>query len=77
MYISESIPQTYEITVQGHLPQDWEDWFDGMKIQTHPERNETILKGLVVDQAELFGLLLKIRDLGLTLIDVRNLNSTK
>ena len=47
-----------------------------MRIETHPQRSETILKGSVVDQAELFGLLIKIRDLGLTLIDVRNLNTT-
>ena len=72
---SPSIPQTYEITVRGHLPEDWENWFDGMKI--HLQRNETILKGSIVDQAELFGILIKIRDLGLILIDVRNLNSTK
>ncbi len=77
MYFHKSIPQTYEITVKGHLPQDWEDWFDGMKIQAHPQRNETILKGPIVDQAELFGLLIKIRDLGLILIDVRNLSSTE
>ncbi|MDJ0717651.1 MAG: hypothetical protein QNJ54_26085 [Prochloraceae cyanobacterium] len=74
MSFPELSPQTYEITIKGHLPQDWEDWFDGMKIQTHPQRNETILKGSVVDQAELFGLLIKIRDLGLILIEVRNLN---
>ena len=76
MSFHKSIPQTYEITVKGHLPPDWEDWFDGMKIETHPQRSETILKGSVVDQAELFGLIIKIRDLGLTLIDVRNLNTT-
>ena len=76
MCFDKSIPQTYEITVKGHLTEDWEDWFDGMKIETHPQRGETILKGSVVDQAELFGLLIKIRDLGLTLIDVRNLNTT-
>ena len=70
----QSIPQSYEITVKGHLTKDWEDWFAGMTIQTHPQRSETTLKGSIVDQAELFGLLIKIRDLGLTLIDVRNLN---
>ena len=70
----KSIPQNYEITIKGHLTKDWEDWFAGMTIKTHPERSETILKGSIVDQAELFGLLIKIRDLGLTLIDVRNLN---
>ncbi|MDJ0570646.1 MAG: hypothetical protein QNJ53_16595 [Pleurocapsa sp. MO_192.B19] len=77
MFCPPSNPQTYEITVKGHLPHDWEDWFEGMKIQIHPQRSETILKGLIVDQAELFGLLLKIRDLGLILIDVRNLSSTR
>ena len=73
MSCPQSIPQTYEITIKGHLPQDWEDWFEGMTIYTHAEQNKTILKGSIIDQAELFGLLIKIRDLGLTLIDVRNL----
>lgn len=46
-----------------------------MKISTHPQKSKTILKGSIVDQAELYGLLIKIRDLGLVLIAVHNLSS--
>ncbi|MDJ0648928.1 MAG: hypothetical protein QNJ60_09490 [Xenococcaceae cyanobacterium MO_188.B19] len=46
-----------------------------MTIHTHPHKSETILKGSISDQAELFGLLIKIRDLGLTLVDIRNLDN--
>ena len=67
-------PEAYAITIRGYLPTDWEDWFEGMKISTNPHKNETVLQGTIVDQAQLFGLLIKIRNLGLTLIDVRNLN---
>ena len=77
MFCPQSIPQVYEITIKGQLPYDWEDWFEGMKICNRPQTNKTILKGLITDQAELFGILIKIRDLGLILIDVRNLSSTK
>ncbi|MEM8676724.1 MAG: hypothetical protein AAGF83_23165 [Cyanobacteria bacterium P01_G01_bin.67] len=76
MFCPQSIPQVYEITIEGKLPHDWEDWFDGMEIHEHTQNNKTIFKGAIVDQAELFGLLIKIRDLGLILIDVRNLSST-
>jgi hypothetical protein len=59
----------YEIRVHGHLAYDWSEWFDGLKI-THTPGGETILTGPVRDQAELFGVLMKVRDLGLTLISV-------
>ena len=59
----------YEIRVHGHLAYDWAEWFDGLKI-THTPGGETILTGQVRDQAELFGVLMKVRDLGLTLISV-------
>ncbi|MDJ0717654.1 MAG: hypothetical protein QNJ54_26100 [Prochloraceae cyanobacterium] len=61
MSFHKSIPQTYEISVKGHLPEDWEDWFEGMKIQTHPQRSESILKGSVVDQCDYFLMTAAIR----------------
>lgn len=59
----------YQIRVQGHLDQRWATWFQGMTI-THETSGETVLSGLVVDQAALHGLLACVRDLGLTLLSV-------
>jgi len=62
-------PTLYRIRVKGHLRPEWSEWFDNMTII--PEKNgDTTLSGLVVDQAALHGLLVKVRDLGLTLIAV-------
>jgi hypothetical protein len=59
----------YRIRVSGYLGKDWSEWFDGMAI-VHDAGGDTLLEGSVVDQAALFGLLLKVRDLGLTLLSV-------
>ena len=59
----------YEIRLQGHLATRWAAWFDGMSL-THESDGTTILAGPVVDQAALYGLLSKVRDLGLPLIAV-------
>ena len=57
----------YIITVRGHLDQGWSAWFDGLSI-SNGANGEGVLAGLIPDQAALFGLLAKIRDLGLPLI---------
>ena len=62
-----STPPFYQIKVRGHLDPSWSEWFEGLTI-THEPNGETLLVGPVVDQAALFGLLLKIRDLNLTLL---------
>lgn len=62
-------PAMYRIRVQGHLESRWTDWFEGLTI-TLEEDGNTLLTGLVIDQAALHGLLKKIRDLGLTLISI-------
>jgi hypothetical protein len=64
----------YQIVVQGHLEQNWCDWFDGMSIQKLPSE-ETVLSGLIIDQFALHGILIKIRDLGLPLISVQRMES--
>ncbi len=64
--------QHYEIRIKGHLDLSWSDWLDGLKI-SHQENGETLLTGLVVDQAALHGLLNKMRDLGITLVSVNPL----
>ena len=65
-----SMPQVYEIKIKGHLSTDWADWFNGMILRTDAEGTETTLCGPVVDQAALYGLLVKVRDLGLPLLSV-------
>lgn len=61
-------PIHYEIRVEGCLSEQWADWFDGLTI-TH-EAGETLLTGPLTDQASLYGLLKKVRDLGLSLLSV-------
>jgi len=59
----------YEIRLKGHLDTRWAAWFDGLTL-THESDGTTIIHGPVVDQAALYGLLQKMRDLGLPLISV-------
>ena len=66
-------PAIYQIILQGHLSDQWSDWFEGFTI-TLDERGWTILVGPVTDQAALHGLLKKIRDLGIPLVSVRRLD---
>ena len=63
--------QTVEIRVKGHIDAHWSDWFEGMTIR-HTEQDETILLGTVIDQAALYGVLAKLRNLGLSLLSVNS-----
>lgn len=65
--------EIYQIRVKGRLDQSWSSWFDNMTLTF--EQGETTISGAVADQAALHGVLVKIRDLGLTLIDVRRVES--
>ncbi len=58
----------YEIRLRGHLDSSWSDWFEGLAIIN--EADQTVLRGLLRDQAALYGILLKIRDLGLELLSL-------
>ena len=63
-------PRIYEIRVQGHLGDRWSDWFEGLAI--HNEANgDTILDGVLADQAALYGVLTKIHNLNLILVSVQ------
>ena len=59
----------YEICIKGHLDPRWSHWFEGLTIALK-DNGETLLFGPVVDQAALYGLLIKVRDLGLPLVSV-------
>ena len=63
----------YQIRIKGHLGQQWTAWLADMEITWTDD--ETILIGPVIDQAALYGLLRKVRDLGLPLIAVTQLSS--
>jgi hypothetical protein len=64
-----SQPMVYQIRIKGHLGCQWTDWFEGLTI-TLADNGDTLLTGPVVDQAALHGLLKKVRDLGMPLLSV-------
>lgn len=63
------MPQV-EIVVKGRIDEEWSEWLGGLAI-THTEQDHTVLTGAVVDQSALYGLLTRLRDLGLPLLAVR------
>ena len=67
-----SNPIVYQIRVKDHLGEEWAAWFAPLVIQNQAN-GEATLTGPVRDQAELFGLLMKVRDLNLTLVAVNQL----
>ena len=68
-------PGRYEIRLKGHLDARWAAWFDGLTL-TNDSDGTTIIHGPVADQAALHGLLQKVRDLGLPLVSVTQVNPT-
>lgn len=67
-------PMVYQIRIKGHLGNQWTNWFEGLTI-TLENNGDTLLTGLVVDQAALHGLLKRVRDLGVTLVSVNSILS--
>lgn len=67
-------PKSYQIRVRGHLNPHWAEWLDGLAI-TYEKHGITVLTGNIADQPQLHGLLLKIRDLGLSLVSVAEINN--
>ena len=67
--MDSSQPKLYQIRVKDHLSCEWADWFGGLTI-TLEENGDTLLTGPVIDQAALYGLLKKVRDLGMALVSV-------
>ena len=62
-------PGRYEIRTQGHLDARWAAWFDGL-VLTRGSDGTTVIHGPALDQAALYAVLLKLRDLGLPLLSV-------
>ena len=63
-------PGWYEIRLQGRLEERWAVWFEGLTIEAGPDGG-TVLRGQVLDQAALHGILARLRDLGIPLISVQ------
>jgi len=59
----------YVIRVKGHLDPFWQEWLENLSI-THQSDGTTLLSGPVKDQAALYGILFKMRDLGLGLLEL-------
>ena len=64
----------YEIRVKGHLDQRWSAWFDGMTI-TNEANGDAIICGLLVDQAALHSVLIRVYNLNLTLLSVLHIET--
>jgi hypothetical protein len=67
-------PTTYEIRIRGHLDPSWSGWFPGLAV-TPRANGDTILSGPVADQAALHGVLKKLRDLGLPLVSINQVEA--
>ena len=71
-----SKPARYELRVRGRLGPQSAPWFEGMQIAVDDGVTpvQTIIQGEIADQAALHGLIGRIRDLGLTLLSVNQLD---
>ena len=69
-----SRPMIYQIRVEGHLGEQWTDWFEGLTINLE-DNGEMLLTGSLIDQSALFGLLKKVRDLGMPLVSVNRVKA--
>ena len=74
--VPSSNAKVYEIRIKGHLDAQWVTWFDGLAI-TLEEDGDTLLSGPVADQAALHGLLKKVRDVGMPLVSVVQVQSNR
>ena len=70
------INRTYIICVRGHLDDRWFDWFEGLSI-SRLDSGETLISSPKMDQAALFGILHRIRDIGIELIFVQEYSESQ
>ena len=60
------------IHIRGHIDKEWADWFENLEV--HSTEEGTLLQGEVLDQSALYGILAKLRDLGLELLSVEQID---
>lgn len=65
--------QCYEITIEGVLPEAWLTWLENVEVIYDPEKKITIISVEILDQAMLYGIINRIRDLGLSLVSVHRI----
>ncbi len=80
MNVHDTTPQLYyQIRVEGRLNEGWTVWFEGMKVTVDASEDDdpttTTIAGPVLDQAALYGLLSRVRNLGLSLVSVNRIKS--
>jgi hypothetical protein len=63
----------YQIRIKGHVNINWSEWFEELTVE-HISTGDTVISGELPDQTALHGVLMKIRDLGLTLVEVKCVN---
>ena len=66
--------QIYQIRIEGHTSLDWSASFDEVTIQ-HTQDGQTILTGTLPDQTALHGVLMRIRDMGLSLVEIKRIEN--
>jgi hypothetical protein len=70
LFNENNLAKSYQVSVKGCLSEDLLAWLD-LPGRYDPQADETVLLAATTDQAALYGLLNRLRDLGLTLISVR------
>ncbi len=66
------MPEHYEIRLEGVLHEGWSTWFEGLRVRA--DGTQTVLTGPLADQSALHGVLARIRDLGMHLVSVREVD---
>ena len=66
--------QFYQIRIEGHVNLDWSASFDDVTVQ-HTDDGQTVLTGALPDQTALHGVLMRIRDLGISLVEVKRIEN--
>ena len=74
--LSQPLGRAYQITIRGQLVDDWSDWLDGLQMTTSAS-GDTVLSGMIVDQAALMGVLNKLNRLNVTLLSLSQVNNRK
>ena len=64
----------YQFRLKGHLDESWAEWLSDMSIDQRPD-GTTLVTGHIADQTALFGLLSRLRDLGMPLLSVNSVVS--
>ena len=71
----ETQHQTYQIRIEGHIGLDWSDFFTEVTVQ-HTDAGQTVLIGTLPDQTALHGVLMRIRDLGISLLEATRIDQS-